>query len=139
MSMSSGRLALQMRDTDGRTVRVPGGRPGVVVLAMARGCGICVTSVRAAMTAVERSGPGVQLIVVMVDASTGRGDVAMFARSVGRPSARYVVDDRSNTIASMLGASGLGSTVVYDAGGRVVARPGDSLAALSAALRQAGG
>lgn len=139
MSMSAGRLALRMRDIDGRTVRLPGGRPGVVVLAIARGCGICIRSVRAAMTAAGRGGADVQLIVVMLDASTGRGDVAAFARSVGPAQARYVVDDRSNTIASTLGASGLGSTVVYDAQGRVVARPADSVALLSAALRQAGG
>lgn len=137
MSMSAGRLMLRMTDFDGRRLWVPAGRPGAFVFAMARGCGVCLRAAQTAVAAMRRAGVRAQLVVVMVDASTVRDDVAAFARALGHSAARFVVDDRSNTIASAVGASGLGAIVVYDARGRVIARPAASAAALSAALRRA--
>lgn len=139
MSMGAGRLALTLRDIDDRPVRVPGGRAGVVVFAEARRCAACVRAVRTARAAVRRAGARAQVIVVMVDAVTSRADVAAFRRAVGPSTERYVVDDRNGTVVSMIGASGLGGAVVYDASGRVVARPGTDARQLFAAVRRARG
>lgn len=136
MSMGTGRLALTMREIRGRTVRVPGGRAGVVVVVEARDCNPCVSATRAARAAVQRTAPGAQLIVVMVDPTITRGDVLAFSRSVGHSPASYVVDDRNGTLASMFDASGLGGVVVYDRLGRVVARPGSRERQIVAALRR---
>lgn len=135
MSMGAGRLMVTMRDVSDRTVRLPGGRPGVVVFAEARRCEPCLAGVRAARDALRKAPVGAQLIVVMADSGTSRADVRAFARSVGPGPARYVVDDRTGALSSMLGASSLGSAVVYDARGRVVARPDAGSRQIVAVLR----
>jgi len=135
---ASGRLALTMRDVENRALRLPDGRPGIAVFVETGGCGTCVEAVRAAARAVRRSGETAALIVVSIDSGTSRGAVAAFARAAGQPAARYVLDDRNGSLASMFGASGLGAAVVYDARGGIVARPSATAAGLARALRRAG-
>lgn len=136
MAMAGGRLTLTMRDVNGGVLRVPGRGPGVVVFA-GTGCDVCRTAIRAATAAVSRFSERPRLVVVIVDASTSRGAIQALARSVGPSPARYVVDDRSNSLASTFGATGLGSIVVYDARGRIVARPTSAYPALFDALGRA--
>jgi hypothetical protein len=138
MPMGNGRLAVTMRDVDGETVRLPGGQPGVVVFADARNCGLCVAAARAASDALRRT-VRAQLTVVMADSTTSREDVAAFSRGVGRSPARYVVDDRNASLASMFGDMLLGGAIVYDAHGEVVARPDARSDLLTRALRRARG
>lgn len=133
----TGTLNLAMRDVNNRLVRIPDGRPGVAVFVLARGCRPCVGSVRAAARAVLRSGASMDLTVVSVDSATDRRAVAGFARATGSPSARYVIDDRSGSLTSMFGASELGTKIVYDARGVVVARSPATAGALSRDLRRA--
>ena len=140
MSMPQGggdRLALTMRDGDGREVRLPGGRPGIIVVANAGRCDACRNAVRAARDAVVSSAVGAQLIVLMGDVATTRAEVAAFARSIGSSPARYVIDDRNGALTSMLGVGQLGDVVVYDRSGRVVARPEPESPRLVSALRRA--
>ena len=138
MSMgANGRVAVTMRDVNDRLVRLPGGRPSVVVFVSAPACDICVAAVRAARDAVHQTTDRAQLIVVMADAATSRADVEAITRSVGRSPARYVIDDRNSRLASMLGASNAGSAVVYDARGQVIAHPETNTGKIAAALRRA--
>ncbi len=140
MSMSMPRYAplqLALHDVDNHLVRLPGGRPGVVLFVQARECQPCVDAVRTAADAVRSGGGHPALTIINVDAGTSRAEVAAFARGAGRPPARYVIDDRLGTLASMLGASGFDTTVVYDARGRIVARPRPELAGLVKAIRLA--
>lgn len=130
------RLELTMRDVDGRELRLPGGRPSVVVVANAGRCDACRAAARAARDGVRRSAAAAQLIVVMADVTTTRPQVAAFARSVGLPAARYVIDDRNGGLTSTIGGQ-LGETVVYDRRGRVVARLEPGSRQLAAALRRA--
>lgn len=140
MAPGGGRLALTLRDLGNRTVRLPGGRPGVVVFAEGRVCDACVAAARAARDAMRSGASHAQLIVVMADSAAGRPDVAAFTRAVGSPQARYIADDRNGSLASLLGASLLSGVVVYDANGRVVARPAPDAPRdqIAAALRRAG-
>lgn len=138
MSMGAeGRVAVTMRDVNERVVRLPDGRPSVVVFVSAPACDICVAAVRAAGDAVRQTTERAQLVVVMADAATSRADVDAITRSVGRSPARYVIDDRNSRLASMLGASNAGSAVVYDARGQVIAHPETNTGTIAAALRRA--
>lgn len=128
-------MRMSLRDVDGKVVRVPDGRPGVAVFVEPRDCAACLTAVRAAARAVQAV-PSARLVVVSVDAATSRGDVAALARAVASPRARYVVDDRNGSLASMFDASRLGSAAVYDGRGRLLAHP-SSARQLRAALARA--
>jgi len=138
MTMGPNRLAITMRDVSNLEVRLPGGRPGVVIFAAARRCDLCVSAVRAAGDAVRQHGDRAQLIVVMNDSATSRADIRAFDRSMGQAPARYVIDDRNNGVASMLGPSSLGGVLVYDAQGRVVAHPQATPRQIVAALKRTG-
>jgi hypothetical protein len=141
MSMPDARggagMRMSMRDIDGRAVRIPDGRPGVVVFVESRSCAACVGAVRATARALRPERSAVALTVVNVDSATTRGEVTAFARRAGEPRARYVVDDRNGSLASMFGASGLGAAVVYDAGGKVVSRPASAAGVARALVRAA--
>lgn len=115
-------MRMSVRDISGRALRVPDGGPGVVVFVEPRACAACARAVRAAARAVHGSRPARQLIVVSVDTASGRDALARFARTVDRPEARYVLDDRG-ALASMFRASSLSATAVYDARSRIVAHP----------------
>jgi len=140
MSMSTGGskdVRLTMRDIDGRPVRIPDGRPGVAVFVKAHGCGSCVEAVRAAARVVRRTAAPTTLLVINVDSPTRRGEMARFAGSAG-PDTRYVIDDRNGSVASAFGASGAANAVVYDARGRIAARPNPTVGVMARALRRAG-
>ncbi len=141
MAMSpagGGPVRMTMHDVDGRPLRIPDGRPGVALFVEARDCSGCADAVRAVARAVRHSGQTASLTVISVDSATSRNDLAAFAQSAGRPAARYVVDDRNGSLASMFRPAGLGGPVVYDAAGRIVTRPAASADALARALRRAG-
>lgn len=139
MSMGSGGGPVQfaVRDVDGRRLELPGGRPGVMVFVGAERCAPCLAAVRAAARVVQRSGGRAPLIVVIMDAATGRNQVKAFARSAGAASARYVVDDRNGSVQTMLGAPAFGTGLVYDARGRIVSRPHADSRRWARALRRA--
>lgn len=137
MSMARGSgMRMTLRDVSGRSVRIPGGRPGAVVFVEVTGCRDCVRLVRAA-TRLSRRGGG-QVVVLAIDSGSTRAQLQAFARAAGRPPARYVVDDRNGSVASMFDAQSIGSAVVYDERGRVVGRP-SSVAELRRALGRATG
>ncbi len=138
MSMSTGAnpmVQLMLRDVNGRSLRLPGNRPGIAVFVNARGCDPCIAAVRVAARAIRSAHGQAALTVINVDSRTSRDDVAAFARAAGRPAARYVVDDPTGTLASTLGATDLAGMIVYDARGRVVARPSPVLTQLVRALQ----
>lgn len=142
MSMAAGfttSIAVTMNDIDGRSVNLPGRRPGVIVFIKADGaCQSCIAASRVAAEAVRRTGGGATLTVLSVDSATTRESFQAFARSIGNPPARYVIDDRSGRLSSLLGATTLAGLVVYDARGHIVARPTANASQVQRALRGAG-
>ena len=139
MDMSSGadEIAVTMRDADGRTVRLPDGRPGAVVSANASDCDVCVETTRAAARAARQVPGGASLVVLMLDSVTTREQIRRFAAAVGPSPARYVVNDRNGELAMMLGTATIGRIVVHDRRGRVVGRPAVGTRALGVTLRRA--
>jgi hypothetical protein len=142
MSMAAGSttsIAVTMNDIDGQTVSLPGRRPGVIVFIKADGsCQSCIAASRVAADAVRRAGGHATLTVLSIDSATTREALEGFARSAGDPPARYVIDDRSGRLSSMLGASTLAGLVVYDASGHIVGRPTANAGQVQRALRRAG-
>lgn len=116
-------MQMSIRDVDGRAVRVPDGRPGVAVFVTPANCAACADAVRAAERAVRRARQSAQLLVVGLDSATSRRDIAAFARTAGSPGARYVIDDRNGSLASMFKVTAVGGAVVYDATGKIVGHP----------------
>jgi len=132
-------ISVTMRDADGRSLQLPGGRPGVIAFVNAgANCQSCVLAVRAAAQALRRAGGGGALTVISVDPATSREQLKAFARLTAHPTARYAIDDRNGRLTSILGASGLASLEVYDARGRIIARPEAVDAQLTTALGRAG-
>ena len=121
---SANRLDLTMRDAAGRSLQIPDGHPGLAVFVQTSGCRSCVQAVRTAARALAQTRPVGVLVVIAVDASTSRSALAAFARSAGEPAARYVVDDRTSTLANVFGASALGEVVAYNKMGQIVERTG---------------
>lgn len=130
-------MQMSMRDVDGRAVRVPDGRPGVAVFITPANCAECADAVRAAARAVRRARQSAQLLVVSLDSATSRRDIAAFARAAGSPGARYVIDDRNGSLASMFKVTAVGGAVVYDAMGQIVGHPA-SVAQIGQILARAG-
>lgn len=135
---AAGPLRTSLRDVDGNVVRIPAGRAGIAIFVEARNCPSCVSAVRAAGGIARRLRPAPQIVVVSMSAGTSRAEVAALERAAGTPAARYLVDDRNGSLAAMFGAAGVGATAVYDARGRVLARP-DSLAEVRRTLVRAAG
>lgn len=136
---TGGQIAVALRDADGRSFQLPGGRPGVLAFVnAAANCQSCVAAVRAAAQALRRAGGKGALTVVSTDPATSRDELKAFARLTAHPPARYVIDDRNGRLISLLGAVGLASLEVYDARGRIVARPEAVAAQLAPALKRAG-
>lgn len=142
MSMAAGSttsIAVTMNDIDGHSVSLPGRRPGVIVFIKADGtCQSCIAASRVAAEAVRRTGGRATLTVLSLDSATSREALEGFAHSAGDPPARYVIDDRSGTLSSMMGASTLAGLVVYDARGHIVGRPAANAGQVRRALRRAG-
>lgn len=138
MSMDAGPLALMLLDSSGRVVRLPDGRPSVVISAQAGDCVSCIAAVRAARDAVNRAADKAQLIVILASSKASKVGLAAFLRGVGSSSARYVINRPGSNLAAVLGSPGVGAAVVYDARGSVVARPRATAPEILAALRGAG-
>ena len=129
---------IAVRDIDGRRLHLPDGRPGAVLLIRARGCAPCVAEGRRLVAARRRAGGRSNLTVVSVGAGDTRASLRQFARAVGNPAARYVLDDPRGKVARSLRATGPGSILVYNRAGHVVQAHDRSVRHLTMALRTAG-
>jgi hypothetical protein len=120
-------MRMTVRDVDARVIPIPDGRPGVALFVTPRDCAACVDAVRGAARAVQAAPARADLVVVSLDPTTTRGEVASLARAAGRPPARYVVAYRDGPLTSRFNnPSGPGAAVFYDAEGRLVANAASS-------------
>lgn len=137
MGGDANRVALTLRDIEGRRLVLPGGRAGAILFTQAGGCSECVRAGRA-LAAAEATVPGRQaLTVIGLDATETRDEFATFDRAAGRPPVRYALDDRNGMLANMLDAGDVPTALVYDRLGRVTGRPQTRLGALTVALQRA--
>jgi hypothetical protein len=134
MTMNAGPVALTMHDASNRVVRLPDGRPAVVVLAQGNGCAVCAAAVRAGRDALKQADDRAQLIVVFAEPEAT--SLAAFTRAVGTSPARYVMSRPNSSLVAALGV-GVGGVVVYDVQGRAVSRPPANTQQIVAALRHA--
>jgi hypothetical protein len=116
-------MRMSVRDMDGRALRIPDDRPGVVVFIRAAPCRACIAALGAAQEALQKAPVAADLVVVDTDAPARRKDVAPLLRMTGQLEARLIADDASKSLASMFGARRAGSTAVYDASGAILGHP----------------
>jgi hypothetical protein len=123
MTMDPGmdHVALELRDVDGSSFEVPGGRPGAVMLMSTRGCGGCVQAARRLADATRARGP-FSLTLVSLDTEETKDDFARFDAAAGGIGGRYVLDDAAGSIARALDVFEPGMLVIYDRDGMVRAR-----------------
>jgi thiol-disulfide isomerase/thioredoxin len=111
---------LRLRSVRGHTITLPARRPQVLAFLDASACGPCRRTARA-LDAVKRElGSRLAAVIIDVDATDGRDAVSAFRRATGT-AVPFVVDTRTNAIASRFGSTLVNGVVVARPGGRVVA------------------
>jgi thiol-disulfide isomerase/thioredoxin len=123
---------------DGQPVKVPSGKPGAVFF-MAGWCATCYPEATALGELERRLGDRIAVLAVSPDPSDSVSAIRQFRSQAGNPRYPFAWDQQS-TLARALEVSALDTTVVYDAGGKVVFRdavPTDA-ETLEQAFRKAG-
>ncbi len=123
---------------DGEQVNAPADTPGVVFF-MAGWCGSCLPEAAALEQIRDRFGDRVSVLAVSSDPTDSEAALREFRVAAGDAGYSFAWD-REGALARRLAVSALDTTLVYDAGGKVVFRdagPTDA-ATLLAALRKAG-
>lgn len=122
---------------DGQTVSVPAGRPGAIFFTVSS-CVSCIAPAKDLADLKGRVGDRADVLLVSIDPSDSPQALRELGRLIGDPPYPSAIDT-SGTLAAQYGVTALGTTVVYDRDGAIVARliePGaDDLAA---AFGQAG-
>jgi hypothetical protein len=113
--MSGGEITL--RDIEGDSFTLPGGREGLIMFMSTRGCGGCVETARTVAAAAQTQDPPLPLTIVSVDTEESREDFERFDEEAGGLDARYALDDASGSIASHFGIRELNTVLRYGAQG----------------------
>lgn len=132
-------VGITLRDINGRSHPLPGGRPGAIVfIGDATSCE-CAPVVAAARRVAARLGQSARVIAVDLDGADSGGQVAGFLRSAGAAGMPAALDTRLGDLARYFNGPSSGEVFVYDRRGRVVADlESPSGKTLERALRKAG-
>lgn len=130
-------IPFRVRNLAGRMISVPArGRPGVLLFA-ASSCASCLPAARALSAVKAKLGSRIDALMVDVDAREAPSYLRGWA-SVVHPSYPLTID-KSGRLGYAYRITGLGTTIVYNARGRILARATDPTERqLEAALREAG-
>lgn len=128
---------VSLQSVDGTTVRLPAARPGALLFATA-GCSSCAASAQALGKVKEGFGSKIDAAFISIDPNDPPSAVRALRSSVGNPPYPFVIDS-TGTLYRQYQVSALGTAIVYDAQGQIVARliEPDS-GQWEAALRKAG-
>lgn len=133
-----GRVApLELTTLEGQRLSLPGGRPGALFLTVSS-CLSCIPSGQALGELKAELGDRVDAVWIGIDPTDPPEQVRARRESMGDPPYPFAID-RSGTLANRFAVQALGTTIVYDADGRIVAEliePGKDQ--LLAAFREAG-
>jgi peroxiredoxin len=121
----------------GRSVSVPAGRPGVLFFSVSA-CSSCIPSARALSSLKSQLGERIDALMVDIDPGDSPQDLRAWGRAVGHLSYPLAID-ATGQLALAYQVQELGTTVIYDAQGRIVSRSVDpGISALKQGLRRAG-
>lgn len=128
---------LRLRTIDGDTVRRPGGRPGALFFSVSF-CLSCLPSAQALGEIKRQAGDRIDAAWVSMDPGDSPQALRERRRMIGDPPYPFTIDT-SGTLAERFGITSLGTTIVYDRAGRIVARLTDAgTAQLEEAFAKAG-
>lgn len=126
-----------LRSIDGTPVRLPAARPGALFFTVSS-CTSCLASAEALGKAKEQLGSKIDAVYISIDPNDPPSALRAVRTSVGNPPYPFTVDS-SGTLYRQYHVSALGTAIVYDAHGRIVARLIEpDLGQWEAAFRQAG-
>lgn len=129
--------AFSLATLDGQAVSVPAGRPGAVFFTVSS-CLSCIAPAKDLAELKGRVGGRADALLVSIDPADSPGALRELGRLIGDPPYPSAIDT-SGTLAARYGVTALGTTVVYDRDGALVARLVEPGAGdLAAAFRQAG-
>lgn len=129
--------AVSLTTLEGKPVELPSGRPGALFFTVSS-CLSCIPSAQALGELDATLGRQADIVWVGIDPNDPPSAVRERRRSMGNPAYPFAIDT-SGTLAGRYGVTALGTTVVFDANGRIVERliePGRGQ--LEAAFRKAG-
>jgi thiol-disulfide isomerase/thioredoxin len=131
-------IPFTVRALGGRWVSVPRpGRPGVILFAQST-CASCIQAAKALSAVKARLGSRLDAVMVDVDSREPPSALRGWAVVVGHPSYPLAIDT-SGRLAAAYAIEGLGTTIIYDARGRIVERATDpSIGEIEQGLRAAG-
>jgi cytochrome oxidase Cu insertion factor (SCO1/SenC/PrrC family) len=128
---------IALRSVDGAPVRLPAGRPGALLFATAT-CSPCAASAEALGKAKEQLGSKVDAAFIGIDPSEPPEAMRALRSAVGEPPYPFAIDS-TGSLYRLYRINALGTTIVYNAKGRIVARMIEpDLGQLEAAFRKAG-
>jgi peroxiredoxin len=133
-----GRVAsLRLTSIEGRAVSLPAGRPGALFFTTSD-CTSCIASARALGTIKTRFGARANAVYISIDSQDSPSALAARRDSIGDPPYPFAVDT-SGKLATQYRVQALGTTVIYDARGRIVDRLVEpTLSELADGFRKAG-
>lgn len=129
---------LTLTSLDGRSVSIPStGRPGALFFTVSS-CSSCIPSAQALSTLKSQLGTRADVLMVDLDPQDSSQNLRAWGDAVGNPSYPLAIDTTGNLV-NQYQVQALGTTVIYDAKGRIVDRliePG--MGELAGAFRKAG-
>ncbi len=111
---------IKLTTLEGEAIELPAGRPGAAFFTVSS-CLSCISSARALGELKAEYGSRADAIWIGIDPNDPPAAVRERRRSLGDPSYPFAID-RSGTLAGQYGVQALGTTIVYDARGKLVTR-----------------
>jgi AhpC/TSA family protein len=111
---------LRLTSLDGKQIALPAGRPGMVMFSTSM-CVTCFVSARGMSEYRSHGGQRIDAAFISVDPADSAQALADRRDSMGRASYPFAIDT-SGTLAARYQITALGTVLVYDAAGTIVAR-----------------
>ncbi len=126
-----------LRTLSGRWISVSAGHPGVILFATSA-CASCIPAAKALNVVKSRFGSRFDAVMVDVDPREPPSALQGWSLAVGHPVYPLAIDS-TGRLAVAYRVEGLGTTIIYNARGRIVERAADpTLGQIEAGLRAAG-
>lgn len=128
---------IRLASLDGPPVSLPAGRPGALFFSVS-GCLSCIPAAQALATLKKKFGRRADAAFISLDPADSPGRLRARRDSIGDPPYPFAIDT-TGSLVNRYQIQALGTTIIYDARGRIVDRlvePG--LSDLKAGFRKAG-
>lgn len=129
---------IRLASIDGKPVSLPaGGRPGALFFSVSS-CLSCIPAAQALATIKQKFGKRLDAVFISLDPQDPAGQLRARRDSIGNPPYPFAIDT-TGSLVNQYQVQALGTTIIYDARGRIVDRlvePG--LSDLEAGFRKAG-